>query len=139
MNYFPIGTPFQWDDSKWAGFTSEGGAKPWLPIHPNYKDNNLKLQKQFKRSTYKYYKELSKLRHDDTFTYGSYTSKVLNDNVFAYSRQLKGHDTYVVLINFGAREEMVDVTQLTGDLGDVSEVVTAGADTVYDSGYAKKK
>lgn len=128
-----LGTPFQWDSSRWAGF-SEGNVKPWLPVHPNYKDINLKLQRNFVRSTFEFYKQLSELRRDDTFVYGSYQSKAYNDNVFAYSRAMKDHNTYVVLINLGPREEIIDVTQLASDFSDDSHVVIAGADSYYSSG-----
>lgn len=81
----PQRTPFQWDATKWAGF-SQGSKDPWLPIHPNYKEVNLKLQKEFKRSTYKYYLQLSKLRLDHTLIYGDFKSTVVGQNVLAYSR-----------------------------------------------------
>lgn len=82
---FYAGTPFQWDSSKWAGF-SEGNIKPWLPVHRNYVELNLALQSKFKRSTFKLYKQLVKLRKNQSFIYGSYKSKVVNDNVLAYVR-----------------------------------------------------
>lgn len=61
-------------------------VKPWLPVHPNYREVNVALQKKFKRSTLKFYKELLQLRKEDTFAYGSFNSSVINDNVFAYVR-----------------------------------------------------
>lgn len=85
------GTPFQWDNSKWAGF-SEGNVKPWLPIHKNYRELNLDLQRKFNRSTFKFYKELIELRGDHSFVYGSYVSKVVNDNVLTYVRYIKNHE-----------------------------------------------
>lgn len=133
---FASGTPFQWDDSKWAGF-SRGDVKPWLSLNPDYKNVNLKLQNSVARSTYKYYKQLSKLRQENSFAYGSYQSKVFNDNVFAYSRALKGHDTFVILINFANHKEIVDVMELVNNFNDTCEVVIAGADTDYSPGYAK--
>lgn len=81
----PERTPFQWDDSEWAGF-SEGRTKPWLPIHPNYREINLKAQKQATRSTYKYYLQLSKLRLDHILIYGDIKTTVVGLNVLAYSR-----------------------------------------------------
>lgn len=85
MSRDPQRTPYQWDDSKWAGF-SEGNNKPWLPIHPNYREVNLKLEKQFQRSTYKFYLQLSKLRLDHTLIYGDFKVKVTGSNVLSYSR-----------------------------------------------------
>lgn len=60
--------------------------KPWLPVHPNYRDLNVALQKKFERSTLKFYKTLLQLRKNDTFAYGSFDSRVVNENVFAYVR-----------------------------------------------------
>lgn len=59
---------------------------------------------------------------------------MLNDNVYAFTRTLKGHETYVVLFNIGAREETVDITELTNDFVEKSQVVVAGVDTNYTSG-----
>lgn len=75
----------QWDSSKWAGFSS-GNKKPWLPVHDNYVDVNVALQKGFTRSELKYYKQLGELRKEPTFAHGSFESKLLNGNVFAYVR-----------------------------------------------------
>lgn len=61
-------------------------VKPWLPVHPNYKDVNVELQQLTPRSTLNFYKRLVQLRKEDTFASGLYESTVLNDNVFAYVR-----------------------------------------------------
>lgn len=61
-------------------------ANPWLPIHPNYADINVEVQKNATRSTLKYYKQLVQLRKNSAFKYGSYESKVLNSRVFGYIR-----------------------------------------------------
>lgn len=84
------GTPFQWSSSHNAGFMpADAVTKPWLPIHPNYKDVNVALHKTFNRSTLKFYKRLVELRQTDTFVHGTFESWVLNENVFAYVRYLK--------------------------------------------------
>ncbi|KAI4499900.1 hypothetical protein M0802_005156 [Mischocyttarus mexicanus] len=58
----PFRTPFQWDDSKNAGFSK--GNLTWLPVHENYKDLNLKNQKNTKeQSLYKMYQSLIELRN----------------------------------------------------------------------------
>lgn len=83
------GTPHQWDSSKYAGFMSADAPediKPWLPVHPNYKEVNVALQKGFKRSTFKFYKQLLELRKMETFARGTFNSWVLNENVLAYVR-----------------------------------------------------
>lgn len=85
MSRDPVRTPFQWDDSSNAGFCACGNNKTWLPVHDNYRNLNLNLQKSWRKSTFNFYKELSELRKDDTMQEGAYTSFVVND-VFAYTR-----------------------------------------------------
>lgn len=61
-------------------------VKPWLPIHPNYVDLNVEVQLSDKRSTLKYYKQLTQIRKNSAFTNGGYESKVLGNSVFSYVR-----------------------------------------------------
>lgn len=56
INYYkssrdPARTPYHWDDSKNAGFSS--GNSTWLPVAKNYKEVNLKQQKAATKSHYK--------------------------------------------------------------------------------------
>lgn len=81
----PARTPFQWDDSKWAGF-SEGETRPWLPVHPNYRELNLVQQKNATRSVFKFYKQLIELRKEKTFQHGLFQSLLFDDQVLAYVR-----------------------------------------------------
>lgn len=81
----PVRTPYQWDDTTFAGF-SNGTNEPWLPVHPNYVYLNLKNQKSFKRSTFKYYKELMELRQSHIMIDGKFEPKVVDGNVLTYVR-----------------------------------------------------
>lgn len=81
----PVRTPFQWDDSQWAGF-SNGSTKTWLPVNPNYKWLNVKNQRSFTRSTFKYYKQLLQLRKDHVLLDGTFEPKVVGGNVLTYIR-----------------------------------------------------
>lgn len=81
----PVRTPFQWDNTRFAGF-SNGTVEPWLPVHPNYVYLNLNNQKSFKRSTFKYYKELMKLRQSHIIIDGTFEPKVVDGNVLTYVR-----------------------------------------------------
>ena len=91
-------TPYQWDDSKNAGFSS---GKPWLKVNGNYHDINLASELKDKHSVNAYYKKLIALHHRiPALVYGSYRDLDLkNNNVYAYLRELKG-EQYLVLINF---------------------------------------
>ena len=52
-------SPMQWDDSTNAGFSSE---KPWLPVHPNYKNRNVAAQQKDKNSIFNFTRQLIALR-----------------------------------------------------------------------------
>lgn len=62
-------TPFQWDDSHMAGFTT--GNNPWLPVDPSYKKLNLKLQQEARESHWKVYKAMAELRKTDILRFGN--------------------------------------------------------------------
>lgn len=84
---FVLGTPFQWNNKKFAGFMpANATAKPWLPIHPNYIDVNVEDELNATRSTLKYYKQLVQLRKNPAFKHRSYISKVLSNRVLGYVR-----------------------------------------------------
>lgn len=86
-------TPFQWDASEQAGFTT--GA-PWLQVNPNYQEINLAAQQVVKQtdSVYQYYKRMTALRkhpdYSELLTYGG-TLPMLEeqDGIFAYYRKGK--------------------------------------------------
>jgi alpha-glucosidase len=52
--------PMQWSDGPQAGFTQ--GGHPWLPIHPDHVNKNVKQQQKDKNSLLNYYKNLIQLR-----------------------------------------------------------------------------
>lgn len=111
-------TPFQWDASKNAGFTS---GTPWLKINPNYKEINSADQINNPNSVFNYYRKLINIRHDiPALTYGSYIDlDPDNNSVYAYTRTL-GAEKYLVVINF--KEEVMHYT-LPGDLS-INKVIT---------------
>ncbi|XP_035720486.1 maltase 1-like [Vespa mandarinia] len=58
----PCRTPFQWDNSKNAGFSKSN--RTWLPVHASYKLLNLESQKNIAgASVYKVYRSLIQLRN----------------------------------------------------------------------------
>lgn len=119
----PSRTPFQWDDSVNAGF-SNSAAGTWLPVNKNYAEVNLKAQKEAEKSTYKFYKELIKLRKTDALTYGGFVSRHISDNVFMYKRSyLKEH--YVFIINMGAADEEVNLNSQFDGFNGGSVVLTS--------------
>jgi oligo-1,6-glucosidase len=100
-------TPFQWNDSENAGFTT---GKPWLKINPNYKDINAETQDNDANSPLNYFRNLIKLRKENlALVYGkSEYYDLENDSVFAYSRELDERKL-LILVNFKENEATVNV------------------------------
>ena len=94
-------TPFQWDGSENAGFTT---GKPWLRVNPNYTEINLADQRNDPDSVFNFYRQLTRLRknpdYQETFTYGELVP-YLEDrhNVMAYLRQ-RGSQCILVMGNY---------------------------------------
>jgi len=119
LNYFLEGqkisardngrTPFQWDASEKAGFTT---GTPWIKINENKNEVNVNSEEKDPNSTLNYFKKLVQLRKNnkDVLVYGSY--ELLdkeNPNVYAYTRT-SDNKKIMVLLNFTA----VDAKSNTG-------------------------
>jgi oligo-1,6-glucosidase len=95
-------TPFQWDTTLNAGFTT---GMPWIKVNPNYKTVNVAIEEQDSNSCLNYFKKMIRLRKQNkTLIYGKYTLlDKQNKQVYAYSRTLNGN-TLLVLLNFSPQE-----------------------------------
>jgi oligo-1,6-glucosidase len=92
-------TPFQWDASENAGFTT---GTPWLKVNENKKDVNVEAEEKNPNSTLQYFRKLVKLRKDekDVLVYGKYTLLDKdNPNVYSYTRE-SGSKKFLILLNF---------------------------------------
>lgn len=95
----PARTPFQWDDSPFAGFSS---VTPWIPVHSNFRTVNLRAQKAAAKSTFKMYKDIIQMRKDNrVLQIGGYKSTAISENLFGFIRTLAHHHTIAVVVNFG--------------------------------------
>lgn len=94
-------TPFQWDDTQNAGFTS---GKPWLKVNPNYTQINVTAEEKDPNSPLHYFRKLVQLRKSDkTLVYGKYTLLDKdNPSVYAYKREWNGRKL-LVMLNFTAK------------------------------------
>ncbi len=94
-------TPFQWDSSENAGFTT---GTPWLRVNPNYTEINLADEKDDADSVFNYYRSLICLRkseeYAETLVHGDLTP-YLEDmhNVMAYYRKTKDQ-TLLIMANY---------------------------------------
>ena len=91
-------TPFQWDDSENAGFTT---GTPWIMVNPNYTEINAAEQMGRADSVFNYYKELIRLRKtNDVIVYGTYELLLPDDKeLYVYERRL-GEKKLLVICNF---------------------------------------
>lgn len=91
-------TPFQWDASAQAGFTT---GTPWIGVNKNYTIINAAAQEKDPNSCLNYFRKLAGVRKNNAaLVYGSY--RLLdgnNDKVFSYIRELDG-DKFLVMLNF---------------------------------------
>ncbi len=105
-------TPFQWDNTKNAGFTT---GKPWLRVNPNYTQLNLEAQRRTPDSVWNFYRALIALRQDPVYqeavVYGRtepYLPELLN--LMAYYRRGK-EKTLLVVGNFQGRPRRIPLPE----------------------------
>jgi len=100
-------TPFQWDNTANAGFTS---GKAWIGVNPNYKEINYAAQNNDPNSVLNYFRKLVKLRKDNkVLVYGKYSLLDKgNPSVYAYTREYQGQKLLVVL-NFSAAKAVANI------------------------------
>ena len=100
-------TPFQWDDSKNAGFTN---GTPWLKVNPNYKKLNAASQEKDPNSTLNYFRKMVKLRKAlPELVYGKYELiDKDNEKIYAYTRTLNGKKV-LVLLNFSTSKSKFEI------------------------------
>jgi len=98
-------SPMQWDDSKYAGFST---AKPWIKVNEDYTKVNVQEALKQKNSILNTYKALLELRNNEkTLQYGNYKKLEQNGDIIQFTRTYKG-DEITVIINFG-KEMNVDL------------------------------
>lgn len=94
-------TPFQWDASPNAGFTT---GKPWISVNPAYKTVNVAVEEKNPLSELSYFKKIVALRKSmPVLVYGDYkVFDIENPVVYCYTRT-RGKDKVLVLLNFSTK------------------------------------
>ena len=107
-------TPFQWDATGNAGFTT---GTPWINVNPNYKTINAAAQEKDPNSTLNYFRKMVKLRKAlPELVYGKYDLLERdNEKVYAYTRTYNGKKV-LVLLNFSSSKTKFDIPKKTGAL-----------------------
>jgi oligo-1,6-glucosidase len=93
-------TPFQWDASANAGFTT---GTPWIKVNPNYLTLNEASQDKDSASVLNHFRRALAVRQQHkVLVYGQYQLlDAANPNIYAYTRSLDGEKVLVVL-NFSS-------------------------------------
>lgn len=98
-------TPMQWEAALNAGFTT---GTPWLPVHDDYKTQNVASEELDQNSILHYYRKLSKLRLisevQDILTAGEFKPLMLDQSeLIAFERTL-GARSVITIVNMTEKE-----------------------------------
>ncbi|TGD79537.1 glycoside hydrolase family 13 protein [Hymenobacter wooponensis] len=91
-------TPFQWDATANAGFTT---STPWLKVNPNYREINAAAEDKDPNSVLNYFRKAMALRkaHQVLLTGNYQLLDEPNPHIYAYTRSL-GQEQVLVVLNF---------------------------------------
>lgn len=91
-------TPFQWDNSPNAGFTT---GKPWIKINPDYTTVNVAAEEANPESVLNYFRKAVRLRKEyKAIKYGNY--RLLDEKnpfIYAYLREQE-EELFFIALNF---------------------------------------
>jgi oligo-1,6-glucosidase len=128
-------TPFQWDTTINAGFST---GTPWLAVNPNYTIINKAAQEKDPNSVLNYFRKLSAFRKaNPILVYGKYTLlDKTNPQVYAYTREWEGKK-WLVLLNFSDKEASVstgiDITNKKLILSNYQTAASANSLRAYEA------
>ncbi|HAA7016331.1 TPA_asm: glucohydrolase [Listeria monocytogenes] len=107
-------TPYQWDNSENAGFTT---GTPWLKVNPRYTEINNEETLKNPDSIFYYYQNLIKLRKTtEIITTGNYRLLLPKDEaIFAYERYTE-NEKLVVLCNFTEEEQVISDENILNEI-----------------------
>jgi alpha-glucosidase len=98
-------TPFQWDQSPNAGFTT---GYPWLPLDPDYRQRNVEVLSKDRESLFNLYKRIIALRRRyPSLVTGHFKTVLVEGDVFIYSRTKDG-EQIIVALNLGEKTQNID-------------------------------
>jgi len=121
-------TPVQWSAAPNAGFTAEG-VKPWMDIHPDYKQWNAEALAKDPDSAYHYWMDILKLRkkHKELFVYGYFKMVDMpNEDIIAYLRTSEdGTENALVVTSFSGKDVEWTIPEEEGKLFGANAQVVA--------------
>lgn len=105
-------TPMQWDDSVNAGFNT--GARPWLPVGPDYATRNVASERADPGSVLNFYRTLIAERRTNPALAGDMAMvDRANPNLLSYVRT-GGGKTVLTILNFGGMPDVVPLARFGG-------------------------
>ena len=108
----PERTPMQWDDGPNGGFTT--AERSWLPVAPDYKDNNVERERNDPSSVLTLHKRLIEMRQSEpALMVGGYRPLPAEGDALAYEREYGG-TTFLIALNFGASEARLPLEGRSG-------------------------
>lgn len=91
-------SPMQWDDTEFAGFST---VKPWIKVHENYREINVKQSLTTEHSLLNTYKAMIALRNKEkALQYGDYEMLEKTGDQIRFTRTFQ-NEKISVIINFG--------------------------------------
>jgi alpha-glucosidase len=104
----PSRTPFQWDNTLNAGFTT---GRPWLPLDPGYQACNVEVLRTEPASILSLYRHLIEMRRrHSALSIGAYRLIGAQGDAIVYERK-DGGERILICLNLGDREQMVSVPE----------------------------
>lgn len=102
-------TPYQWDNSENAGFTT---GTPWLKVNPRYTEINYAADRKSQDSIFAYYQKLIAMRKDHPAIVDGVFEMLLPEHpqVVMYLRRCT-RQTLLVIANFSNSEAKADLPQ----------------------------
>lgn len=119
----PERTPYQWDNSTSAGFSTN--STTMLPVNSNYLTLNLAAQQEADVSHYKNVQSLIQLRNTTVIKSGNLDARVVGDQVVAFAREIEGEFPILVLINWDNATAATISLDVFENLSDTLEVIIA--------------
>lgn len=123
-------SPMQWDDSPNAGFSP---ARPWLRVHPNYRQRNAAAQQADPSSMFNFTKALIALRKTHpALRRGDFHLVSATRHVLAYLRRDR-EETILVALNFSRRAQTL---ALHAEIRPQERLLTSASAPLAPSGQA---
>lgn len=98
----PERTPMQWDDSRFAGFST---VEPWLPVMKNLKGVNVQAQRDDTGSFLSLTRRLIQIRNREKALYaGEYAPIPSEKDLLSYMRT-SGEKQFLIVLNLGSKKK----------------------------------